>query len=64
MKFGQLIEYNMSNIFIEKSYPTCDGEIGFQTVFSKIVFVFILSQVKGYQNKLNVSCRPPAFTSF
>ena len=26
MKFGQLMEYNMRNIFIEKSYTKCDGE--------------------------------------
>ena len=24
-KFGQLIEYNMRNIFLEKSYTKCDG---------------------------------------
>ena len=26
MKFGQLIEYNMRNVFLEKSYTKCDGE--------------------------------------
>ena len=26
MKFGQVIEYNMRNIFVEKSYAKCDGE--------------------------------------
>ena len=26
MKFGQLIEYNMRNIFVEKSYSKCAGE--------------------------------------
>ena len=26
MKFGQLIEYNGRNIFIEKSYTKCAGE--------------------------------------
>ena len=26
MKLGQLIEYNMRNIFIEKSYIKCAGE--------------------------------------
>ena len=26
MKFGQLIEYNMSNIFFKKSYRKCGGE--------------------------------------
>ena len=27
MKFDQLIEYNMRNNFVEKSYPKCAGEI-------------------------------------
>ena len=27
MKFGQLIEYNMRNIFLEKSYAKCREEI-------------------------------------
>ena len=26
MKFGQLIEYNMKNIFVEKLYTKCAGE--------------------------------------
>ena len=26
MEFGQLIEYNMKNIFLEKSYTKCGGE--------------------------------------
>ena len=26
MKFDQLIEYNLRNIFVEKSYPKCAGE--------------------------------------
>ena len=26
MKFGQLIEYNMRNIFVEKSYKKCAGK--------------------------------------
>ena len=26
MKFGQLIEHNMRNIFVEKSYKKCAGE--------------------------------------
>ena len=26
MKFGQLIEYNMKNSFVEKSYTNCDKE--------------------------------------
>ena len=26
VKFGQLIKYNMKNIFMEKLYSKCDGE--------------------------------------
>ena len=26
MKFGQLVEYNMRRIFLEKSYIKCGGE--------------------------------------
>ena len=26
MKFGQLLEYNMRNIFLQKSYTKCGGE--------------------------------------
>ena len=26
MQFGQLLEYNMQNIFLEKSYSRCGGE--------------------------------------
>ena len=35
MKFGQLIEYNMTNIFFEKSYIKCWGET-IPRPFSKI----------------------------
>ena len=27
IKFGQLIEYNMKNIFLEKSYTKCGAEL-------------------------------------
>ena len=35
MKFGQLIEYNMRNIFLEKSYAKCGGAGTIPTPFSK-----------------------------
>ena len=35
MKFGQLIEYNMRSIFVEKSYTKCAGE-NFPRLLSKI----------------------------
>ena len=34
MKFGQLLEYNMRNIFLEKSYRKC-GEETIPRAFSK-----------------------------
>ena len=34
MKFGQLLEYNMRNIFAEKPYTKCAGET-IPTRFSK-----------------------------
>ena len=34
MKFGQLVEYNMKNIFLENSYAKCGGET-FSRPFSK-----------------------------
>ena len=34
MKFGKLIEYNMRNIFLERSYTKCGGET-FPRSFSK-----------------------------
>ena len=66
-KFGQLIEYNMRNIFLEKLYSKC-GEETSRRPFSKksklhiflgqqpknfIQFVFIVGQVEGYRNILS-----------
>ena len=48
IKYGQLIEYNMRNIFVEKSYTKCGGETipsGGETIprpLSKNLFVFIV----------------------
>ena len=36
MKLGQLIEYNIRNIFLEKSYPSCNGEIIIRSFPKKI----------------------------
>ena len=40
MKFGQLIEYNMRNIFIGESYTICGGET-IHRLLSKIKFKHI-----------------------
>ena len=58
MKLGQLVEHKMRNIFLEKSYTKCDGEIiprlfnkksklSISVVKSFIQFVFTVFQVKG-----------------
>ena len=36
MKFGQLIEYNLRNIFLEKSYKECGGEASPRPFYKKI----------------------------
>ena len=63
MKFGQLIEHNMRNVFLEKSYTKCGRET-ITRAFSKklklrislnqysksfIYFVLIVCQVEDYQ---------------
>ena len=35
MKFGQLIEYNMRNIFFEKSFTKFDGEVSSRFFYKK-----------------------------
>ena len=79
MKFGQLIEYNMRNIFLKKScikwvwwrnytqtlfWKTKIEGISGLTASTFIQFVFILCQVEGYRNMLKLSGRPLTFTSY
>ena len=74
MKPGQLIEYNLSNIFQENSYTTCGGETIPQPFSEKpnfknisrssfINFVFFAYQAEGYRNRLKLSWRLLTFTS-
>ena len=76
MIFGYLIECNMKNIFIEISYTKHSGEtslrlfpeklkqcISESIVESSIQFLSVC-QVEGYRNRLKLSCRPLAFTSY
>ena len=44
MKFGQLIEYNMKNIFLEKSYIKCGGETGLRHFSGKLKLNISLDQ--------------------
>ena len=78
MKFGQLIEYHMRNIFLEKLYTKCGGKTSlrpfsrklkltiYQDQWSKVFlqFVVIVFQVEGYQNAWKLSYRPFVFTSY
>ena len=36
MKFGQLIENNMRNIFLEKSYTKCEGDASLTSFYKKL----------------------------
>ena len=45
MKFGQLIEYNMSNIFLEKSYTKCGGETSPRPFYEKLKLSISLDQL-------------------
>ena len=44
MKFGQLIEYNMRNIFLEKSYIKCGGETSPRPFSEKLKLSISLDQ--------------------
>ena len=44
MKFGQLIEYNMRNIFLEKSYTKCGGELVQKPFSNKLTLSISMDQ--------------------
>ena len=44
MEFGQLIEYNLTNIFLERSYTKCGGEIIPKPFFKKSKLSLSLDQ--------------------
>ena len=78
MKFGQLIGYNMRNIFLEKLYKKCAGEASPRPFYKKSESSISLDQqsemlhslfslyvqVKVYQNILKLRCCPLAFTLY
>ena len=76
MGFGQLKECNMRTIFLEKTSTKCDGETSPKLFSGKLKssisldqwsknlwFLFVVSQVEGYQNTLKLRCKALAFTS-
>ena len=44
MKFGQLIECNIRNIFLEKSFTKCDGETSPRPISEKLKLSISLDQ--------------------
>ena len=44
MKFGQLIEYNMRNTFIQKSYTKWGGEDSFRSFYKNSKMGIFLDQ--------------------
>ena len=58
IKFGQLIEYNMRNNFIEKSYRKVGGET-IPTTFSKSLFL-VCTKFRA----IRIYYRPLVFTSY
>ena len=44
MKLGQLIECNMRNIFLEKSYTNCDEETSHRPFSEKLKLAISLDQ--------------------
>ena len=44
MKFGQLIEYNIRNIFLEKSYTKCGGETSPRLFSEKLKLSILLDK--------------------
>ena len=44
MKFGQLLKYNMKNIFLEKLYPKCVGEVSLRFFHKKSKLTISLDQ--------------------
>ena len=68
MRFGQLVEYNMTGICFKKPYTKCSGETIPRLFFKKskyiIQFVLIVCLLEGYRNILKLNCRALAFTLY
>ena len=79
IKFGQLTEYDMRKIFLEKSYTKCSREASLRNFYKKsklsIKFLdqqsemlwslfWLYVQVEVYQSILKLRCWPLAFTLY
>ena len=45
MKFGQLIECNMRNIFFEKTYTNCNGETSPRPFSEKLKLAYLWNNI-------------------
>ena len=52
MKFGQLLKYNMRNIFVGKSYTKCAGEAIYRPLSKKSKLSISLDQQSKVLNSL------------
>ena len=62
MKFGQLIEYKMRNIFLKKLYTKCGGEDSPKSFYKKSKLRIV--QLEICQNIFKIRCWPLAFTLY
>ena len=56
MKFGQLIEYNMRNIFVLKSYTKCAGETIPRPLSKKSIEHISGSIVQSFKQFVSIVC--------
>ena len=59
MKFGQLIDYNVRNIFLKKPYTKCDGETSLRPFYFSC-----MSKLRPIEIYWIEAARPPALTSY
>ena len=59
MKFGQLIECNMKNIFLEKSYTKCDGQTSHRPFSEKLKFTFFSTGILLHTQLSNIKTLSP-----
>ena len=59
MKFGQLIDYNVRNIFLKKTYTKCDGETSLRPFYFSC-----MSKLRPIEIYWIEAARPPALTSY
>ena len=65
MKFGQLIEYNMRNIFVEKPYTKCAGETISRPLSKKSnLSIYLVAAFLFYLGMIGMTLKSPSTFSF